>query len=387
MDSPLLPTLSRPNYSLDDPSLLADLSLDSEPPLSPTPGPYDDSHLFTNDHDDHTISSSSSSHGYANQQTGGGGGGQGRVRIERQLDDQEEDDTPQKPRSKPKSTGGGGGGGAAHKPRFSLFAAPRPPSAEENDHDDVHEGEEEDQTIHGSTSASTSQHSTTTRTDDRVDGSQQRESQSRPKQSSEERDGKLRESLYELRKMNEVFESFLGALEGVRGHNQRLAERVQQTSALLDEYTAIMGQAEHTQRLIMNPKWTGSVDDATALLAEEQARQAAEQAALIEAERKAEAARLAEEEKERRERERASEAPSSGRGRGRGRGGIGASTMGGTRGGVTRGRGTGIPRPSMAAPRPTSAGATRRGTTTGTTSGGGLGGQYSHVKSSGYGPR
>lgn len=41
---------------------------------------------------------------------------------------------------------------------------------------------------------------------------------------------------------------------------QRLAERVQQTSLLLDEYTAILGQAEHTQRLLLNPRWTGSSD-------------------------------------------------------------------------------------------------------------------------------
>jgi hypothetical protein len=35
-----------------------------------------------------------------------------------------------------------------------------------------------------------------------------------------DRDDRLRESLYELRRMNEVFEGFLGALEASRGHNE-----------------------------------------------------------------------------------------------------------------------------------------------------------------------
>ena len=39
-------------------------------------------------------------------------------------------------------------------------------------------------------------------------------------QSSVERDEKLRESLYELRKMNEVFDGFLEALKAARGHNE-----------------------------------------------------------------------------------------------------------------------------------------------------------------------
>jgi hypothetical protein len=34
------------------------------------------------------------------------------------------------------------------------------------------------------------------------------------------RDERLRESLYELRNINDTFEMFLGALESARGHNQ-----------------------------------------------------------------------------------------------------------------------------------------------------------------------
>ena len=35
-----------------------------------------------------------------------------------------------------------------------------------------------------------------------------------------EREEKLREGLYELRRMNEVFDSFLSSLEAARGHNE-----------------------------------------------------------------------------------------------------------------------------------------------------------------------
>lgn len=105
-------------------------------------------------------------------------------------------------------------GSGKPKPRFSLFAAPRPPSAEglqahggdqgqyadEDEEGDVtvqgDEGAGEDETIHANAN---------------VNGH-------RP--SSGERDDRLRESLYELRSMNEVFDGFLGALESARGHNQ-----------------------------------------------------------------------------------------------------------------------------------------------------------------------
>ena len=39
------------------------------------------------------------------------------------------------------------------------------------------------------------------------------------RQTTVQRDEKLRSSLYELRQMNEVFDGFLGALEAARGHN------------------------------------------------------------------------------------------------------------------------------------------------------------------------
>lgn len=41
---------------------------------------------------------------------------------------------------------------------------------------------------------------------------------------------------------------------------QRLAARTAQTSQLLDEYVSLLSQTEHTQRLILDKRWTGLND-------------------------------------------------------------------------------------------------------------------------------
>ncbi|OCF33896.1 hypothetical protein I316_04238 [Kwoniella heveanensis BCC8398] len=430
MDSPLLPQLDRhPDVSLlDDPSMLEDMTIDSEANASTYNTqtqakvhrrPSQDQHLFTRDNHDRASASDNASAGGRTTRAAprmsvfgppGGVGAQrrGLINIDSQLDDAG-DLTDRYKSARTTATAGA-------KPRFSLFAPPRPPSAEPEadvqaqvrDHDQEQDNDDNEQ-----------QHDHEANENNRGSSTAAREA----------RDDKLRESLYELRRMNEVFDGFLGALEGVRGHNERLAQRVQQTSALLDEYTAIMGQTEFTQRLLLNPKWTGSADDAEAIAAEEEARFLAQQAAEEEARRQVEAARLAEEERERRaaaaalgtqmRNEKGTRTGAGagalgrggagvGAGRPRGRGGFGAGAGTGARGGTTaRGRGTstGIPRPSMM-PRPTSGAgsgttttrkvtptsASNRGTSNNGSGGGGgggngLGGQYSHVKSSGYGPR
>lgn len=93
-------------------------------------------------------------------------------------------------------------------------------------------------------------------------------------QTAEARDEALRTSLAELKRINTVFDTLMGALEEGRAHNtvrsahrrtkvadhQRLATRVAQTSALLDDYVKLLGQAEHTRQLVMNEKWTGAED-------------------------------------------------------------------------------------------------------------------------------
>ncbi|OXG27813.1 hypothetical protein C367_02490 [Cryptococcus neoformans Ze90-1] len=424
MDSPLLPTLSRSNYSVDednngDASLsLADLSIASDGPdgLSPLPPPRQ-----LSQHGQSQIKSL-----YA--QGSGYIGASGVAGTESSVmlgSTSTRENIP--PTAISNDLKGGTGTSAAGKPRFSLFAPSRQ-AYEDDDRQSVmeEEGDKRTSAIEDRDDVTISNEGYRREEGGDTEGEEEDEERVRPQEHSRQRDSdgekKLRESLYELRKFNEVFEGFIGSLEGVKGHNERLAERVQQTSLLLDEYTAILGQAEHTQRLLLNPRWTGSSDDAAAITAEEQARAAAAAKALEEAQAAAEAARAAEEQaRKSAERERAQgEVRTRGAGtRGRGtirgsglsrggsrlaRGGSGSvrggsgSVRGGSglarggselvRGGsgLIRGRGAGtvVTKPSMAPPRPESAttsSATRRGGSTGTA------GRYSHVKSSGYGPR
>ncbi|KAJ9103369.1 hypothetical protein QFC19_004468 [Naganishia cerealis] len=90
-----------------------------------------------------------------------------------------------------------------------------------------------------------------------------------------QRDERLRAALFELKKMNEVFENYASALEATRHHNERLAARTAQTSQLLDQYVSLLSQTEHTQRLILDKRWTGLNNDVQ--LAEEEERSRIEQ--------------------------------------------------------------------------------------------------------------
>lgn len=213
MDSPLLPTYrnrpsTHPSQSasrdlVEDPSLLADLSIEDDDYGA------DDSFLPSS-----PIRSSSSLRPLGDRGSGSASSSRSGSRSVSIAENEDGDDTP-------KRTIVGGGKGNS-KPRFSLFAPPRPPSTEipgsdspehsdrrerevrededgEGDGEEDEEGEDgDDQTIHAQAGPSRQQ--------DRV--------------SSGDRDDRLRESLYELRRMNEVFEGFLGALEASRGHNE-----------------------------------------------------------------------------------------------------------------------------------------------------------------------
>ncbi|KAL7423298.1 hypothetical protein Q5752_002599 [Cryptotrichosporon argae] len=353
MDSPLLPTLRGKSPRPSSPTRLADLSLadvslaDLSPDRSvrPAPAPLASS----------TLSSVSAS---AEPSSAAG---------------------PRRPRfadSPPRTSAVGTLDRAKAKPRFSLFAAGAGGSRAGATHEPEHEpvGEDEDEGEH------------------EQEEEQEGDVTVQYEPSSAEREDRLRESLYELRSINDVFDGFLGALEATRGHNERLAERVSQTTRLLDQYVALLGQAEHTQRLLSNPRWTGASDDAAALEAEAAARHAAEQHALDEAERAAEAARAAQEDRQRRDE--AVAAAAAARGRGglpRGRGGVRGTVRGR---GAGPGMTTGIPRttarPGSAASNGAGAGSAGSGPGAGAggrrTIAGGLGGQYAGVKSSGYGP-
>lgn len=116
------------------------------------------------------------------------------------------------------------GGRRPQGPRFSLFARPTAPLAEPAHHQDE-PGEETmmaashraqaDQNAGGESDGDAEDDST---------GEDQTMRGGHPpvqrQESSADRDRKLQATLFELRKMNEVFEGFMGALEGAKEHNE-----------------------------------------------------------------------------------------------------------------------------------------------------------------------
>ncbi|BGO95462.1 hypothetical protein NBRC10512_006140 [Rhodotorula toruloides] len=136
----------------------------------------------------------------------------------------------------------------------------------------------------------------------------------------EERDG--------LRGMNAVLGDLLGSLRGMEGKMQNFGSTVSTTHALLDLYTRIASQAEHTKDLLLDGEWGGVMKDYEDLVAREAAAAEAErlrqEQEAFEAEERARKEREAEEEARRRKREEeersARGAPGSAGARGRGRG-------------------------------------------------------------------
>ena len=96
------------------------------------------------------------------------------------------------------------------KPRFSLFAPSQEPTREELPRHPQQRGED------GNGAADRDAG------EDEDEETEEVEQSARPGrlERSTQREDKLRESLYELRQMNEVFDMFLHALEAARGHNQ-----------------------------------------------------------------------------------------------------------------------------------------------------------------------
>ncbi|KAM0786026.1 hypothetical protein ACM66B_006841 [Microbotryomycetes sp. NB124-2] len=97
----------------------------------------------------------------------------------------------------------------------------------------------------------------------------------------------LRDERDGLRVMNKTLKGLLSGLQGVDAKLQVLGENIETAHGLLDLYSRIAAQAEHTQALLLDTQWQGVTHDAQMLI-----------------EREAEAARLAQEEADRLERER-----------------------------------------------------------------------------------
>lgn len=169
----------------------------------------------------------------------------------------------------------------------------------------------------------------------------------------------LRREVSSVRTMNQVIAGVVDSLEKAKSNMETVSATVSNASTLLTTWTRILGQTEHNQRLILNPRWQGASQDIAdgenevVLRRQEKERKEAEEARRDEARAK---------EKEEEERRRMTEGPttkgSRGRGRGRGRGfgsaggnaHVGVGGQGGVRGtaranGTTPGRaGSGIGR-------------------------------------------
>ncbi|TIC16723.1 hypothetical protein E3Q13_02840 [Wallemia mellicola] len=150
-----------------------------------------------------------------------------------------------------------------------------------------------------------------------------------------DREAVLQAELDALIKFRQPLEASVEALCVAQEQNHRLAERVEQTSTLLDEYTRILRQQEHTRNLMLNTHWKGATEDVRAVEEKQRELERQEYEAAQAEERRRVEAELAREREAKEAEMRATAAASAGnpsRGSVRGRGRVSVSS--------TRGRGT-----------------------------------------------
>jgi len=154
----------------------------------------------------------------------------------------------------------------------------------------------------------------------------------------EARTAALQEELRSVRGVNRAIENIIESLNKSRDNMNAVHQSVQSASSLLEKWTRILSQTEHSQRLILDPNWHGATQDLEDMENESILKQqAAERRAADEQMRRDAAAKQAEEEATRR----AATTPSSRGSRGRGRSSVsgrGASAVGTGSTGSTRGR-------------------------------------------------
>jgi len=78
---------------------------------------------------------------------------------------------------------------------------------------------------------------------------------------SESRDIALKQELETLRRINQVIEGVVESLEKAKDNVSTVSTTVNSASTLLQTWTRILSQAEHNQRLILNPRWQGASQD------------------------------------------------------------------------------------------------------------------------------
>ncbi|KAI0819961.1 hypothetical protein BC628DRAFT_1544834 [Trametes gibbosa] len=178
------------------------------------------------------------------------------------------------------------------------------------------------------------------------------------------REEKLQHDLFVLKKLNAAFEVYKDALRETKSSTDRVGMQLQHTNALLDRYVRILDRSEKITKLILDERWEGADADEAQLdreeqeaeeraLREEEERQLAEQRERERLERE-QREREERELRERLEREKAESAKSVSRG-------SGVRGVRGTRASMRGMRGAS----RVAAPTPSTRGAPRGGTTTG----------------------
>jgi hypothetical protein len=175
---------------------------------------------------------------------------------------------------------------------------------------------------------------------------------SKPRTDEESRQASLKQELESIQKINEVIEGVIDSLEKAKENVNTVKTTVNSASSLLETWTRILSQAEHNQRLILNPAWQGASQDMVDIEHEQSRKvQEAHRRQIEEQHRREAAARKAEED----ERKRAAVAARGTRG-GRGHNRVGSrtpvgstsnppkpgttSTRGAPRGGSSIGRGS-----------------------------------------------
>jgi DASH complex subunit Duo1 len=195
---------------------------------------------------------------------------------------------------------------------------------------------------------------------------------------TEVRDAALRTELDSVRKVNEAIEGVIESLNKAKSSMSSVNSTVSSATQLMQTWTRILSQTEHSQRLILSPNWGGATQDVADAEQETYARQReAERRETEEQERKAAATRKAEEEERRRmvnesaiESKVTRSTSTRGRGRGARAGGVvssgyvaaGNTSMSGNTSSIGRGGSIGTRRPASGIGRGTMRGSRARGT-------------------------
>ncbi|KAL1958259.1 hypothetical protein VTO42DRAFT_4767 [Malbranchea cinnamomea] len=115
----------------------------------------------------------------------------------------------------------------------------------------------------------------------------------------DDREAALRAELETVRDINRVISGVLDSLQRAKGNMETVSRTIGSASTLLDTWTRILSQTEHTQRLILNPSWQGASKDIADIEREALLKQQEAERKELEEQRRKEALARKQEEEER----------------------------------------------------------------------------------------